>query len=540
MTTSHSARLWSVLPALGRAARWLYVLATAAAVALYSAYTWHWPLIQDSAVMHYVVFLMQHGLQPYREITDNNLPGAYLLERGAMLVFGSGDLGWRLYDFSLLAAMTAAFMVIAWPVDWLAGFFAGTLFALQHGVDGMWFTAEREQEMAVLLAVACALLFLSVRQHKPVLVGGFGFLAAMAASVKPTLAPLVLLLFPVLFQALRRRQRKVWPYLSWGAAGLLLASALNLGFLLNYHALTSFLFVLRTVTPVYAGLSDPGRRSLLLQAVPWVLLPLFGMAAFALAVQWRRWDWERVVLALVVAVGVLSYVIQAKGFPYHRYLFLSFGLLLVGMELLPARESKGISALGLLALLYTVFVILPFQSHQIRLHPGLDEMAPAMEADLKQLGGNTLQGQVQCFDMILGCLKSLQRLGLVENTGFTGDMLLFARHPNPATAYYQNLYQRLQQAHPARVLLVTNQDFGQPNSFDRLALWPAFNADLRRNYRLVITRTFPRQGKLLNEPDASPESALAYRIYVRRQQPLPPPNQQTPDRPAPEQQSREN
>ena len=56
--------------------------------------------------MHYVNFLMSHGLQPYSQITDNNLPGAYLIESWAMHVFGGGDLAWRIYDFFLLGVLT--------------------------------------------------------------------------------------------------------------------------------------------------------------------------------------------------------------------------------------------------------------------------------------------------------------------------------------------------------------------------------------------------------------------------------------------------
>ena len=37
--------------------------------------------------MHYVVFLLKHGLKPYREISDNNMPGAYFTEAVAMRIF---------------------------------------------------------------------------------------------------------------------------------------------------------------------------------------------------------------------------------------------------------------------------------------------------------------------------------------------------------------------------------------------------------------------------------------------------------------------
>ncbi len=50
-----------------------------------------------------------------------------------MRVFGGGDLGWRVYDFFLLAVLMGSMVVIALPLDWLAGVYAAGLFALRHG-----------------------------------------------------------------------------------------------------------------------------------------------------------------------------------------------------------------------------------------------------------------------------------------------------------------------------------------------------------------------------------------------------------------------
>ncbi len=85
-------------------------------------------MLVDSPIMHYVNFLMRHGMRPYQEITDNNMPGAYLTEGWAMRVFGGGDLGWRVYDFFLLGVITAAVTTIAWHRDRLAGIYAGGIF----------------------------------------------------------------------------------------------------------------------------------------------------------------------------------------------------------------------------------------------------------------------------------------------------------------------------------------------------------------------------------------------------------------------------
>ena len=240
----------SFTESLARASRAMSVCVLVLALLDYAIVTVHWPMLVDSPVMHYVVLLMRQGFRPYRDITDNNMPGTYLLERGAIYVFGGGDLGWRVYDYFLEASLIASMVVIAWPYDWLAGVFAGGLFALRHGSEGAWFAGEREQEMTVLLVAACACLFVAVRRERPGWAAGFGFLAGMAASIKPTLMPFGLFSMGLLASALHARRMRLSPYLLLSLAGYLVALAGSLVFLVQAHALGAFLFVLRTVTPV--------------------------------------------------------------------------------------------------------------------------------------------------------------------------------------------------------------------------------------------------------------------------------------------------
>jgi hypothetical protein len=89
-----------------------------AGAACYVVFSFHWQWMWDTQVMHYIVLLLNHGKVPYKDIYDLNMPGAYLTERWALAVFGGSDLGWRLYEFTLLGAMTLAMTVIARPHDW--------------------------------------------------------------------------------------------------------------------------------------------------------------------------------------------------------------------------------------------------------------------------------------------------------------------------------------------------------------------------------------------------------------------------------------
>ena len=116
----------------------------------------HWPLLGDASLMHYVVFLTDHGFIPYRDIYDPNLPGTYAVEWLAVHTLGPGDFAWRIYDFLLAAAATAAMCLIAGPGSRLAGLFAGALFFLLHGRDGIAELGQRDLLMTVLLLASTA------------------------------------------------------------------------------------------------------------------------------------------------------------------------------------------------------------------------------------------------------------------------------------------------------------------------------------------------------------------------------------------------
>src|SRR5579875_165492 len=74
----------------------------------YVVFTIHWQWMWDTTVMHYVVMAMKHGKVPYRDIYDINMPGSYLMERLGIALYGGSDLGWRLWEYTLLGTMTAA------------------------------------------------------------------------------------------------------------------------------------------------------------------------------------------------------------------------------------------------------------------------------------------------------------------------------------------------------------------------------------------------------------------------------------------------
>ena len=495
------------------AVRVLLVLAFVLAAVYWVVASIHWQMMMDTPVMHYVVFLMRHGFKPYINISDNNMPGAYYTEAWGMWVFGGSDLAWRVYDFCLLAVLIGALIQIAKPYDWLAGLIAGGLFLILHAAEGPSAAVEREQVITVLLALGFCAMFAGVRRQVPALMGVFGIACGIAASIKPTFLPLAIAV--VIFMAITLRRKKIgsWRYIAWAVAGLAAVAALDLGFLLHYHAVRAFEFVIGTITPAYATYERFGVFHLLGLTLPagigWFLL-LVAAAAVTLQKRRNTWTWEQWVLAMGVAFGVLSFVVQGKGFGHHRYTYLVFLYLLCSIELLAALRHAGWpGAFALAAVVFLLLGYIPYFTREIhRRRPGQAVMANVMESDLNSLGGTKgLQDKVQCLDLVDGCLNALYHLQLVENTGFTGDLLFFTTQDTVATRYYRAMYWDLERKDPPTVLILSNMVLRAPDDFDKVKNWKEFDVYLQQNFTEVTERDFL-------------PSADAYRIYIRNDSPI--------------------
>jgi len=498
------------------------VFILAAATLWYFYTSIHWQLMVDSPIMHYVKFLMDHGRQPYTDITDNNMPGAYYTESWAMQIFGGGDVGWRIYEYFLLVALTVTLTVIAKSYDWLAGFFAGGLFIVVHAAEGPKYSGERELVLTVLLLLGYAALFAGVRRRQPILMLLFGVVSGLSVSIKPTFLPLPFALAVILIFVLRRKSISIWPYLGWIFVGFLSVMALNVGFLLQHHAVDSFVFVLTTVSPTYAVLARYGFWQLASLSLPTYIPLLLLLAIVTAAVNWRErlsWTWEQWALAVGVLFGWASFMVQGKPFLHHRYTYLVLLFLLLGFELFNAlRRSKWPQIAAVIALGFTLLWVVPREMRSVlhiarQMPAGQTAFTLNLQEDLQRLGPADLQDKVQCFDLVYGCLNALYHLNILENTSYTGDLLLFTNLQGPAIDYYKNKYWDLERRDPCEVIVMSNEWFQQRNNFDKVELWPEFAAFLHQNFTLVRERFAVGQGDDPKNPDG-------YRIYIRNGSPL--------------------
>jgi hypothetical protein len=463
-------------------------------------------VIGDAQIFHYEHLLMENGFAPYRDIPDINMPGSHVIETWQVFLFGGSDLGARIYDFTLLCLLTLAMIVIALPYDWLAGFSAGVLFTLQHAYNGgSWNAGERDEVMAVLIMIGYAFLFESLRKRKPFLLFAFGGALGMASTLKPTVAPLGIVLLAIAVWQIRKKEEATLPYIAWSVGGALIAGVVVFEFLWQHHAFGEFLYCLRTYVPLYAGMDRPPLGPLLRRLLPfgaWVILPFAAAAALVT----RRWQaWESGALLVGATFGALSYFAQGKGFSHHTYPLAACVLLWSTIELASAaRSQRRVATLAVAGIVAGLFVVLPIYCYRlIHVKPNND-FGVSLESDLSQMGGERLNHSIQCLDVVYGCYGALYHLGLVQSTPIVGDILLFEPQESPTIDQFRESFFSMILSKPPAVFVVSNEWFDRPSTFDKIDNWPRFAAYLKTNYRLSIERNF------------TGNADTGYRIYVLR------------------------
>lgn len=524
--------------AVCRIAAILATLFLCAQVALFEAGSRRWPLVNDAALMHYVVFLMRAGMAPYREIADINLPGAYALEWLATVLGPPLHLSaaamWRVTDATLLALAAAAMLWIAGRRNRFAGIFAGALFALYHGRDGIGQAGQRDLQIAALLLLAIALLLSAARQGEAPGQGRaalraavFGAAVGAAATIKPMEAVFLLCLLPLLLHQQEARRR--WLLLAGSVAGFALPALATGGFLWHWGAFGAAAQVVRVDLPYHATLGRIGFWQLLrISSIAslWKLLLLAAAAAFAgsrfignrdeTQRAGRSVAPDRAVLVLSTLLGLFSFLVQGKGYPYQRYPYVAFLLLLAALELTAAAASRRWLArsLGAGGLAFGVLLCAPgYQGAAARARwplPVTGAMEQALEA--QQAAAGSLDGAVQCLDVITGCTDALLHLHLREATGTLYDEFLFPQAQSgqaaglpPAVVAARRRFQAELLARPPRVLILSAWLFPEgPGRYRELPLWPWLDGYLRQHYRLMLQRDFAR----------AENGPMGFRMYV--------------------------
>jgi hypothetical protein len=468
--------------------------------------TAHWKQVNDPAQLHYLCFLMDHGMAPYRDLLEINMPGTYLVNWSVMHSLGGGSAAWRAFDFALMGMAAGAMIAIAWPYEWLAGVFGATLFILFHGRDGAGQAGQRDFIIAALLLCAYAFLFESFRSRRIGLMFGFGLSAGIACTIKPIPLPFALLLLILAAVRFRREGESVRKALLYALAGLLTPLAIVGAFLVSKHALGSFWYLLRVELPFYETLGRvPVSTLLKLMATP--STRALAIITLAIAVMKRDWwNWEGKLLVLGILFGVASYLGQGKAFPYHRYPMLAFLFLFAGLQIIPAlRAQRRVRSLAIAGVTFVV-VLAPLYVREASRKVWDPKFADSLTTDLSHLGGQQLSGHVQCLYTPADCDTVLYRMRLMQSTGLFYDYLIFGSPQQRVIHDSRGKFWPQFQSNMPEVVVVGSGLFPSDRGYGKLDSWPLFEQELARDYYLYDDRSFP----------PAEAGRKAYRIYVRK------------------------
>jgi hypothetical protein len=468
--------------------------------------TAHWKQVNDPAQLHYLCFLMDHGMAPYRDLLEINMPGIYLVNWSVMHTLGAGSAAWRVFDFSLMGMAAWAMIVIAWPYEWLAGVLGAALFILFHGRDGAGQAGQRDLIIAVLLLCAYAFLFTCFRRRLTWLMFAFGLCAGLAGTIKPTPMPFALFLLALAAIRWRRMGEPITKPVLYALGGLATPLAVVCAFLISKHSLDSFWYLLRVVLPFYETLGRlPAAQ--LLKLMTTTSVETVAVIALTIAVMKRDWwNWEGKLLVLGILFGLTSYFGQGKAFAYHRYPMLAFLFLWAGLQIIPAlRAQSRVRPLAIAGVSFVV-ILAPLYVREASRKVWDPNFADSLSADLNHLGGAQLSGHVQCLYTPADCDTVLYRMRLMQSTGLFYDYLIFGSPQQRAIRELRGKFWPQFQSNTPEVLVVGSGLFPSDRGYAKLDSWPLFERELASDYYLYDDRTFP----------PAEAGQKAYRIYVRK------------------------
>jgi hypothetical protein len=462
-----------------------------------------WPLVHDGPLLHYVVFLMEHGKAPYRDIVEMNMPGTYILDWLVIHLLGGGATGLWLWDTASGVLIVLAGAWIAGAGKRSAGIAGGSLAYLFHLSTGAWDLGQRDWVMAVIFMLAVGCLFAEVRGASPRVMTCFGALAVTAGLIKPPVVVFGLVFLGAVVWLVRHQRRPVAPMLLWAGLGAAIPTAIVAAFLAAWGVTRDFVATLQGLLPWYASLQRFSMPVLLSRLLPDEFIPVVvgAVLLFLVGRSWRRW--ETMMLLLGALCGAALFLTQGKGWSYHLGLETCCLGLWAMLELERGLRGRRWEKYIAFTTLVVVTALLPRELATERsVHYPMTAIND-LQRDLKRLGGSSLSGNVQCLDMTLGsCINALYRLQLVQSTGFIYDYYLFPQHPNAVTDSLQRRFLDEVAAHPPKVIVLSSHIWPEDRyGYDELANWPEFDRWFEARYRL-------------GKEEIQTSRAAGYRIYL--------------------------
>jgi hypothetical protein len=146
-----------------------------------------WRLLQDTPLLHYIAWMAtEHDYVIYRDVFETSMPGSFLVHIAIGLLFGYGDLAFRLVDTGWLLTLIAVSWSLIRRIDPTVAWASALGFAIAYIANGEGMAMQRDY--LGLLPIVTAMLIASGTRYRPgtraAIVGG---LFAAAVALKPHL-----------------------------------------------------------------------------------------------------------------------------------------------------------------------------------------------------------------------------------------------------------------------------------------------------------------------------------------------------------------
>jgi hypothetical protein len=310
-------------------------------------------------------------LSPYLGTWDHNFPGIFIVHRVAIELFGPSSFGFRLFDFLVQLSSLAMIFLLAKKISGssLAGFAAALTYSVYYYGLGQMGAGEREGFVfwIFLLAMTMSMSFEKAALPR---MGLTGFLLGSAFLLKPFFG-LAWLVFLAWF-LLERNSSKGKKY-----AGLLFLSfgcvAPSVLVILYYWRIDHLTKLYQAMVwynlKVYSRMAPPLSqtaglvlrnifRDLFIDQLPVLVSALAGFAFMARRNFAANEKSPRPLIYALIAVSLISYLLQGRYFSYHLVPFWGLLTILSGVGLAGiARRLAGLSQAAWPKVAATVFFL---------------------------------------------------------------------------------------------------------------------------------------------------------------------------------------
>jgi hypothetical protein len=303
------------------------LLAFAVLIAYCFSFTLGWQMGWDTAPIHYTAWRILQGDRLYEDIFDVSWPASPLIHMLAIAVFGTSDLGFRLFDLAWICFLCGSLFVFFRTSGWKGATAASLCFIACYLAPGETNVQEREIQMLPFIILALHFIGRGIERKSGWFALAAGFLLGFIVYLKPfPVVLLAMLLVFLLVTAARTADWRATPAIVAGlCGGFLIPSALIHLWLWRMGAVQSFWqLVVFIHFRLYRTLYNSTPAVIVSRFVLWTL-PTWPVLISMVRV--KNLD-LRMQLALVgAAYGLFHYFVQSKGWSQHVYLPIAFFLI---------------------------------------------------------------------------------------------------------------------------------------------------------------------------------------------------------------------